>query len=320
MATQAAAWREQGNACMAAGDHVEAMKCYSQALTTTPKDASLFSNRSFAFLRLGLSARALSDAENAIRHRPEWPKAWFRKAEALAHARLHELAMAAYRTCLSLDPLDTHLQAKASHTHSLFSFFLFHLQAKPHTPNLPPTAHDSHVSAADLAQSDEQAQVSKAEAAGQRERRIEQMRLALAVAIGFSLALLLVMAPTQEAPRATGSQRRDSAALSATTQSLALALGLALGALGGYAANMLVLHARRGAVLPPLESNEAFAARQIRGGGAELLGRTAAQPGEIAREATAAGVVQPAGARTERRRPNAKAGRTAALRAMGKAQ
>ena len=125
MATQAAAWREQGNACMAAGDHVEAMKCYSQALTTTPKDASLFSNRSFAFLRLGLSARALSDAENAIRHRPEWPKAWFRKAEALAHARLHELAMAAYRTGLSLDPLDTHLQAKASHTHSLFSFFLF---------------------------------------------------------------------------------------------------------------------------------------------------------------------------------------------------
>ena len=162
--------------------------------------------------------------------------------------------------------------------------------------------------------------MSKAEAAGQRERRIEQMRLALAVAIGFSFALLLVMAPTQEAPRATGSQRRDSAALSATTQSLALALGLALGALGGYAANMLVLHARRGAVLPPLESNEAFAARQIRGGGAELLGRTAAQPGEIAREATAAGVVQPAGARTERRRPNAKAGRTAALRAMGKAQ
>lgn len=125
MATQAAAWREQGNACMAAGDHVEAMKCYSQALTTTPKDASLFSNRSFAFLRLGLSARALSDAENAIRHRPEWPKAWFRKAEALAHARLHELAMASYRTGLSLDPLDTHLQAKASHTHSLFSFFLF---------------------------------------------------------------------------------------------------------------------------------------------------------------------------------------------------
>ena len=142
MATQAAAWREQGNACMAAGDHVEAMKCYSQALTATPKDASLFSNRSFAFLRLGLSARALSDAENAIRHRPEWPKAWFRKAEALAHARLHELAMASYRTGLSLDPLDTHLQAKphtpilcflsffspagkASHTHSLFSFFLF---------------------------------------------------------------------------------------------------------------------------------------------------------------------------------------------------
>lgn len=36
---------------------------YSQALTFAPKDATLYSNRSFSFLRLELTARAFADAE-----------------------------------------------------------------------------------------------------------------------------------------------------------------------------------------------------------------------------------------------------------------
>ena len=55
--------KEEGNACMSECDYVGAMKWYSQAIVLRPNDAALYSNRSFAFLRLELPARALADAE-----------------------------------------------------------------------------------------------------------------------------------------------------------------------------------------------------------------------------------------------------------------
>ena len=58
--------KEAGNACMAVGDYVNAMKWYSQALTIAPRDAALHSNRSFAFLKLGLTERALAGQHGKV--------------------------------------------------------------------------------------------------------------------------------------------------------------------------------------------------------------------------------------------------------------
>ena len=108
--TDAASCKEGGNACMSVGDYVNAMKWYSQALAAAPRDAALYSNRSFAFLKLGLTARALADADEAIRRRPDWAKAHFRRAEALSRAGVHEEALQAYAQGAKLDPSDEHLQ------------------------------------------------------------------------------------------------------------------------------------------------------------------------------------------------------------------
>ena len=89
--------KEAGNSCMAVGDFVNAMKWYSQALTVAPRDAALYSNRSFAFLKLGLPERALADADEAIRRRPDWAKAHFRRAEALSQAHVHTDALRTQR-------------------------------------------------------------------------------------------------------------------------------------------------------------------------------------------------------------------------------
>ena len=64
--TDAASCKEGGNACMSVGDYVNAMKWYSQALAAAPRDAVLYSNRSFTFLKRGLTARALADAVCAL--------------------------------------------------------------------------------------------------------------------------------------------------------------------------------------------------------------------------------------------------------------
>ena len=104
--------KTEGNAAMAEQDYVNAMKWYSQAIALSPRDGALFSNRSFAFLRLNLPARALADAEEAIRRRPTWPKGHFRRAEALTQAGLHAEALLSYEAGASLDPSDEHLQAQ----------------------------------------------------------------------------------------------------------------------------------------------------------------------------------------------------------------
>ena len=106
--------KDAGNSCMAVGDFVNAMKWYSQALTVAPRDAALYSNRSFAFLKLGLPERALADADEAIRRRPDWAKAHFRRAEALSRAHVHTDALRAYAEGARLDASDTHLQSQCA--------------------------------------------------------------------------------------------------------------------------------------------------------------------------------------------------------------
>jgi tetratricopeptide (TPR) repeat protein len=54
--------------------------------TTHPRRrelAPIYSNRSASFLRLSKVSQALSDAERCIELRPDWDKAYFRKATAL---------------------------------------------------------------------------------------------------------------------------------------------------------------------------------------------------------------------------------------------
>ena len=54
--------------------------------TTHPRRrelAPIYSNRSASFLKLSKVSQALSDAERCIELRPDWDKAYFRKATAL---------------------------------------------------------------------------------------------------------------------------------------------------------------------------------------------------------------------------------------------
>lgn len=255
--------------CMAASDFVGAMKWYSQAISLAPRDAALYSNRSFAFLRLCQTSRALADADEAVRRRPEWPKGHYRRAEALTQAGLHADALQAYERGASLDPSDEHLRCQCA-----------------------------------------EARVRETEA-----RRRELIQVTIAAVSLLSVVLLL------------GAQSETSRLMQAAG---ALA-GLLFGTLGGVAFVCLMRQQRRGGVLPPLQSNEAFAAMQMKGdrhGAGEIRTPAQAQSSNGAgaigacassTNSSGGGEAQPSSSSDAKRRVRSTAnGRNAAMRALGK--
>ena len=67
------------------------------------------SNRSFAYLKLGLFEKSLNDAVECAKIRPEWSKSHFRKAEVHRHLGRWSEAAAAYDKASRCDPNDTTL-------------------------------------------------------------------------------------------------------------------------------------------------------------------------------------------------------------------
>ncbi|CAL5223417.1 g5929 [Coccomyxa viridis] len=75
--------REEGNEFFVSRKYQKALTKYSEALQLDESHAPLYSNRSICYLRLGCADKAIADADEAIRLKPEWQKPYARKAEAL---------------------------------------------------------------------------------------------------------------------------------------------------------------------------------------------------------------------------------------------
>ena len=212
---------------MSCKDYVNAMKWYSQAIMLSPKDGALYSNRSFAFLQLGLTSRALADAEESVRLRPEWSKAYFRRAEALLQAGLYSEAQHSYAAGASLDPEDEHLRKQCEEAHSR----------------------------------------------GTGAQRREMMLVAAAAIAGVLIILLLLASQQIQGVPSSGKHPQTQGVTGAIT---GVIIGGVLGGGGGVGTIWLRRQQRRGSVLPPLKSNEQFAAEQMAGdrtGAGELYHR-----------------------------------------------
>lgn len=66
--------KEKGNDCVRAGNYAEAILHYSHAIKLDSTSPQLYSNRSFAFLKLQQYYYALEDANESIRLDPTWAK------------------------------------------------------------------------------------------------------------------------------------------------------------------------------------------------------------------------------------------------------
>lgn len=66
--------KERGNESIKTGNFTEAILHYSFAIKLDPNEATFYSNRSLAFLKLKQLYYANEDAEKAIQLKPDWAK------------------------------------------------------------------------------------------------------------------------------------------------------------------------------------------------------------------------------------------------------
>mmetsp|Transcript_13015 Transcript_13015/g.25262 ORF Transcript_13015/g.25262 Transcript_13015/m.25262 type:complete len:279 (-) Transcript_13015:231-1067(-) len=77
------ATKEAGNDALAKEDFEAAIEIYTRALSDTPDDEKLHSNRSLAYYRLHKFEKAIEDADEVIRIAPTWERGYVRKALAM---------------------------------------------------------------------------------------------------------------------------------------------------------------------------------------------------------------------------------------------
>ena len=78
--------KKRGNQHFQKKEYQQAIECYTEAIKAHPKDATFYANRSACLMQLRndqLVPGALHDAQRAIVLRPDWSKAYYRKAVAL---------------------------------------------------------------------------------------------------------------------------------------------------------------------------------------------------------------------------------------------
>ncbi|KAK2583443.1 hypothetical protein KPH14_009417 [Odynerus spinipes] len=96
--------KEQGNACVKDQKYEEAMFHYTHAIKLDPQNYSLYSNRSFVFLKMQQYHFAMEDALMTIQLKPDWMKGYFRKGEVESQTFRFSEAMKSYYKALALQP------------------------------------------------------------------------------------------------------------------------------------------------------------------------------------------------------------------------
>ncbi|XP_032514688.1 hsp70-Hsp90 organising protein-like [Danaus plexippus] len=102
-------YKNKGNECVKDGKYIEAVLHYTHAIKMDPQNYVLYSNRSFAFLKLGQHYLSLQDANETVRLQPQWAKGYFRRGEVEAASELYDEAIISYTRALRLEPHNTKL-------------------------------------------------------------------------------------------------------------------------------------------------------------------------------------------------------------------
>jgi stress-induced-phosphoprotein 1 len=103
-------WKDKGNTFIKNKHYEEALNCYNEAIKADPKDHIHYSNRSACYINLNNFQKALEDAEQCIKIKPDWAKGYLRKG--MAEFKLDKLEEAAetYKKGLEIDPNNTEIK------------------------------------------------------------------------------------------------------------------------------------------------------------------------------------------------------------------
>ena len=102
-------WKDKGNLFVQERNYTEALKCYSQAIELDSNDPILYSNRSAMYYNLEDYDNAINDADKAISLKPNYPKAYLRKGNALEGKKLFNEALNTYNIGLKYNKNNSQL-------------------------------------------------------------------------------------------------------------------------------------------------------------------------------------------------------------------
>ncbi|XP_003382966.1 PREDICTED: STIP1 homology and U box-containing protein 1-like [Amphimedon queenslandica] len=94
--------RSRGNRFFSQSQYKDALESYSSALTKTPKDSRLFTNRALCHIKLGQWSSVIDDCQTAIQIDPAGVKAHFYIGQAYTELGNHERAIEAFETAHKL--------------------------------------------------------------------------------------------------------------------------------------------------------------------------------------------------------------------------
>lgn len=97
-------YKDQGNQLFHDKDYGSAVYMYSKAINNDPENATFYSNRSAAFTSLGFPGPALEDANKAIQIKPDYIKAYTRKAHCYFDLEEYMKSYESYEEALAIDP------------------------------------------------------------------------------------------------------------------------------------------------------------------------------------------------------------------------
>mmetsp|Transcript_25347 Transcript_25347/g.70913 ORF Transcript_25347/g.70913 Transcript_25347/m.70913 type:complete len:132 (-) Transcript_25347:362-757(-) len=105
-------FKQQGNEEYKAQNYLKAAALYSKAIKEDPSNAVLFSNRCEALLQLKKVGKALQDAEEVIKLKPDWEKGFYRKGSVLEAMERYQEALDCYRQAAEINPDNRDIQLK----------------------------------------------------------------------------------------------------------------------------------------------------------------------------------------------------------------
>ena len=104
--------KAKGGEFLKAKQYDEAIDAYTMAIGMDASNHVLYSNRSAAHLANGDAVAALSDGEKAIEVKPDWPRGYTRKGQALHTLRRYDEAEATYTAGVAACPADAGMKEK----------------------------------------------------------------------------------------------------------------------------------------------------------------------------------------------------------------
>ncbi|VAH07977.1 unnamed protein product [Triticum turgidum subsp. durum] len=107
---RAAGFKKIANVAFKTEQYLCAAKCYTMAIRFDPNNATLYSNRSLCWLRMGEGDKALWDANQCRKLLLDCPKAFYRQGAALMLLKDYKGASEHFLDGLKLDPANTEME------------------------------------------------------------------------------------------------------------------------------------------------------------------------------------------------------------------